>query len=264
MSTTDDDLGIKELMQVYGQRLESEHTLISSRMSWLLTLDSFLVAILGVTLANTDKLPAVAFSFWPILVVAAIGAITNSSCLFSNYWGARAIDETSQRVTKELALIAAESGQPTVGPTGTAEPSEEATRWLARLRLYGRDPRSEPERIGFWRPPSGVLHPWFLVPLAFIAAFALTPAVLAAVWGLDAIAFWCGVLCLIIGPALLGSAAAADLAYNRWRSGLTWAEYRELRRRRAAAVQRDVAFSRERAGARHKSELEELRQAAGI
>lgn len=244
------DRDIKDLMEVYGKRLDNEHALISSRMSWLLTLDSFLVAILGVTLANLEKLGEGDLAFWLVWAVSAIGVLTNSSCLFSNYWGGRAIDEASRCATRELASL-----------TGSlpTELSTAGRRWLARLRLYGRDPRSEPERSGFWRPPSGVVHPWFMVPLVFAATFAVVPLALARAWQAEPLAVSFGWACVVMGPFLLTAFALFDFDYHRRRSGLRFFEYIQLRWYRWQATNDSERARRERVRSDNRNELNRLR-----
>ena len=240
--TTASDLEIRELMEVYGKRLDTEHALISSRMGWLLTLDSFLVAILGVTLANLDKLGISEIAFGLVWAVSTLGVVTNASCFFSNYWGGRAIDEASLCVTQELSSL-------------TGHDKDLAGRWLARLRLYGRDPRSEPQRIGFWRPPSSIVHPWFLVPLVFTTTFGVVPVVLAYTWRMGPFAILLGFACVAIAPLLLGAFALFDSYYHMYRSGLKFSEYIQLRRHRQLAASRTAGEHRELA---RRQNLEEL------
>ena len=248
------DLEIPDLMEAYGKRLESEHSLMSSRMTWLLMLDSFLVAIIGVSLANLEKLQS-QFAFGLILAVCAVGVVANSSGFFSNYWGGRAIDELSLVVTQELRRMTGPATRPR-----RRELTDEGKRWIARLRLYGRDPRSEPERIGFWRPPSGLMHPWFLVPLVFILTFATAPLFLAFAWQVGPFAVFLGSLCSGLGPFLFGAAAVADFVYHKTGSGLGSCEYLQLRWYRWRATSREAKLRHGRARRANRSELRTLRR----
>ena len=89
-----------------------------------------------------------------------MGAISNASCLFSNYWASRAISETA------IALHAV---------LNTPEYREAKTRSWRSLRLYGRDPDNPPLPPSFWRPPTKILHPWHLLPIIFGITYLLVP-----------------------------------------------------------------------------------------
>lgn len=96
-----------------------------------------------------------------MLVIAVLGAASNLSCPFSNYWGTRAIREAGRALTEAWRDI------PDVS---------ERSRRRHRMRLYGRDPRSliDPRRS----TPSSKLHPWMLMPALFSLFYLAFPSVI--------------------------------------------------------------------------------------
>lgn len=150
---------VREVLAVFGERVNHEHELIAHRMSWLMALNGFLIAAIGITIANSNRIPHSSLNL--ILVgVSCLGAISNASCLFSNYWASRAISETA------IALHAV---------LNTPEYREAKTRSWRSLRLYGRDPDNPPLPPSFWRPPTKILHPWHLLPIIFGITYLLVP-----------------------------------------------------------------------------------------
>ncbi len=128
-------------------------------MAWLMALNGFLVAALGVAIANFSRIPHASLTLI-VVGVACLGAVSNASCLFSNYWGSRAISEVA------IALH---------GVLRTPEYRDSLGRSWRSLRLYGRDPDNPPLPSNFWRPPSTFLHPWHLLPIIFGIAYLLVP-----------------------------------------------------------------------------------------
>jgi hypothetical protein len=154
------DADVNELLATYAARVNHEHDFISNRMTWLMTLNGFLVAGLAISIANSDKIPA--NSLTVILVaVSSLGAVSNASALFSNYWASRAITEMTHALHVALSSL---------------DLKERRAQTWGLLRLYGRDPDNPPmPRSSFWIPPSKVLHPWHLLPIVFTVAYAAAP-----------------------------------------------------------------------------------------
>jgi hypothetical protein len=148
------------LLEVAGARVNHEHELISHRMTWLMALNGFLIAGFALLLANTDKLDQDTEIAFAVVGVSALGALANLSCFFSNFWATASIHDVQDILSRIV----------------------NDKRYVDRLRLYGFDPRRRagvPTGRRFWTPPSKVLHPWHVMPLAFCASFTLLP-VLAA------------------------------------------------------------------------------------
>lgn len=148
------------ILAIFGERVNHEHVLIANRMSWLMALNGFLLAALGVAIANSHNIPQASLTLI-VIGVACLGAVSNASCLFSNYWGGRAISEAAIALYRVLE----------------ASENRAALDFLwGTLRLYGRDPDNPRLPPSFWRPPSNFLHPWHLLPMIFGAAYLLVPA----------------------------------------------------------------------------------------
>jgi hypothetical protein len=43
---------VGEVLAIFGERVNHEHELIAHRMSWLMALNGFLIAAIGITIAN--------------------------------------------------------------------------------------------------------------------------------------------------------------------------------------------------------------------
>lgn len=222
-------LEVQEVMELYGKRIDNEHSLISTRTGWLLTLDAFLIATVGVSIANSSEVaPELALGI--VFVVALIGSLSNASCLFSNYWAGRAIDEASLQVSKELRR---RMTHPAASPATDADVGltpQQVELWLSRLRLYGRDPRDEPERAGYWIPPSGFLHPWYMIPTVMVLVFCSMTTMFLTFYPMLTTPV---VLQMLPAGAVVltfGSGVLADLAYHARREGLSWREFQQLRR----------------------------------
>jgi hypothetical protein len=150
---------VGEVLTVFGERVNHEHELIAHRMSWLMALNGFLVAAIGITIANSSRIPHSTLNLI-VVGVSCLGAISNASCLFSNYWASRAISETAIALHTVL---------------NAPEYRETKTRSWRSLRLYGRDPDNPPLPPSFWRPPTKFLHPWHLLPIIFGLTYLLVP-----------------------------------------------------------------------------------------
>ena len=152
---------IDDVLSIFGERLNHEHTLIANRMSWLMALNGFLTAALGISIANSSSIPHASLALITT-GVACLGAVSNASCLFSNYWGSRAIQEMALALHQVLRR---------------PEYREDLDQSWASLRLYGKDPDNPPLPPNFWRPPSKFLHPWHLLPAIFGIAYLLVPII---------------------------------------------------------------------------------------
>jgi hypothetical protein len=150
---------VEDILALFGERVNHEHVLIANRMSWLMALNGFLLAALGVSIANSHNIPQASLTLI-VIGVACLGAVSNASCLFSNYWGSRAISETAIALHQVL---------------NAPENRALLNRSWSTLRLYGSDPDNLPLPSSFWRPPSKFLHPWHLLPIIFGAAYLLVP-----------------------------------------------------------------------------------------
>lgn len=144
-------------LEIYSTRVAHEHELISQRMTWLMTVNGFLLAAFAVVMSGSvgKKVPNILTA--SVIGICTLGALANASCFFSNYWASRALREAAQalhRMSKDGLL-----------PIGYQE----------YLRLYGSDPKIPPTSFSMWRPPSVILHPWHLLPLVFLLAFVAAP-----------------------------------------------------------------------------------------
>jgi hypothetical protein len=172
LATTPASASGKPLEEVFAERLQFEHKLIADRMGWLLTLNGFLVTSAAVLAANGDKFARSGTLSAALLAVGVLGATSNASCLFSNYWGTRAIRETC------VVLVASWSD--------VADDEREIRR--TRMRLYGRDPRAAHDLRR--SPPSVLFHPWLMLPLVFGAFFTALPYFGAALRADDSDLVW--------------------------------------------------------------------------
>ena len=196
------------LLAVAGERVNHEHELISHRMTWLMALNGFLVAGFAILIVNADGMPPDANLAFVVVGIGALGALANLSCFFSNFWATTSIFEVRETLSK---IIQGSDGPDAVGqpwgplawlyrvmppwrahppaPAETADSPETRVageadeRYADRLRLYGFDPRRRagvPMGRRFATPPSKVLHPWHVLPLAFCASFTALPVFVGA------------------------------------------------------------------------------------
>ncbi|WP_052280483.1 hypothetical protein [Nocardia vulneris] len=134
------------LVEVFADRIKFEHDIIGHRMSWLMTLNGFLIGGAAILSANRDRFAGPAVLTGALIIICIAGALSNASCLFSNWWAGKAMRDAADA----LADSWSDEGRRRVGPL---------------MRLYGRDPRAF---RGAERPlPSEWLHPWFLLPTLF-------------------------------------------------------------------------------------------------
>ncbi|WP_127818117.1 hypothetical protein [Microbacterium sp. CPCC 204701] len=146
-----------DLRSVFADRLKQEHDIIGHRMTWLMTLNGFLVGGGAVLIANKDKFDGSSGLTTTLFAVCLVGALSNMSVLFSNYWATRAIREAGDA----LAITWA-----------TLEPNHR-DRQRVEMRLFGRDPASF---TGPSRPaPSQPLHPWLFLPGLFVMFYMVIP-----------------------------------------------------------------------------------------
>jgi hypothetical protein len=148
--------------QAFSYIVTSENNLISQRMTWLMTLNGFVIgaaALLASSSHAGDTALEIAF-----IAVTTLGAASNLSTFFSNYWA-------------EIAMQSADIGlRKWVRSNGSSED-------LDLLRLYGRDPSDQvgaQENPTFWSgktPLTLILHPWFFLPALFWLAFLFGGAV---------------------------------------------------------------------------------------
>ena len=144
-------------LDAYATRIAHEHELISQRMTWLMTVNGFLLAAYAVLVIGSvgQRIPSALTA--AVIGISTLGSIANASCFFSNYWASRALREAAQA----LHRMSAEGLLP--------------VDYQAYLRLYGSDPRNPPTSFSMWRPPSNILHPWHLLPCSFPCCFRSAP-----------------------------------------------------------------------------------------
>ncbi|MEZ0163189.1 hypothetical protein AB2L27_00245 [Kineococcus sp. LSe6-4] len=152
----------KPLEEVFHDRLTAEHDFISNRMTWLMALNGFLAAGSTILAANAEKFDGSFTLNGGIFLIAVLGAMSNASCLFSNYWATVAI-----RGAGEALLEAWRDLSPDV-----------KGKKVSRMRLYGRDPlsfRRKGRALTWW------MHPWLLLPGLFLVVFAVLPFMSAGI-----------------------------------------------------------------------------------
>lgn len=179
-----------QYLVLFADRLKVEHDIINQRMTWLMTLNSFLIGGAAVLAANFDKFatkPAVLAS--AVIFICTVGGLSNASCFYSNCWASVAIRATACALSSLLGN----------GP--------HRARALARMRLFGRDPRAfdRPDRF----QTSELLHPWMLLPVIFVGIFSLTSGLLAHLTGVTT--------CWRFLPGVLGTVLliiGVDAAYR--------------------------------------------------
>lgn len=141
----------------FAERLKFEHDIISHRLTWLMTLNGFLVAAMGLISINHARVGESYFAFFT--AISILGLSSNGSVLFSSWWATRAIQDASNTVAEWW--------------TQRKMDDEALEDRRMRMRLYGRDPRFF---YGYQRPtPSEWLHPWLLLPAIFSLAFLFAP-----------------------------------------------------------------------------------------
>ena len=121
-----------------------------------MTLNGFLGASSRLLMVNHNKLAEGSLG-WAILAIALMSIFSNASCLFSNYWATRAIEEAGTALYREWEK----------GPSRADK--------VEKMRLYGRDPKSFKDEVDK-SPSTKWFHPWFLLPSAFVLAYVLIAA----------------------------------------------------------------------------------------
>ncbi|QIS03008.1 hypothetical protein F5X71_12410 [Nocardia brasiliensis] len=156
------------LVEVFADRIKFEHDIIGQRMSWLMTLNGFLIGGAAILSANRDRFTAPGVLTGALVIICLAGALSNASCLFSNWWAGKAMRDAADALADSW--------------------SDEARRRVGPLmRLYGRDPRAF---RGAERPlPSEWLHPWFLLPTLFWLLYC-TAALFATTVSGDRTGYW--------------------------------------------------------------------------
>ena len=210
------------LFEDFVDRLKSEHDLIGHRMTWLMTLNGFLIGGVAVLTANHDEFQKQIVLTSALMIICIVGALSNASCLFSNWWATKAIRETADALSASWTV-------------------EEHGRYAKRMRIYGRDPRSfrGPDRA----LPSEWLHPWLLLPTVFILLAFLTGFFATAVSDDVSKPWWIRLLPLIISGIFFVPPIWLDKAAHRKREN----EYYIIRQ--VAVINsegRKIATSRER------------------
>jgi hypothetical protein len=158
--------------------IDREGDLVAHRMSWLMTLNGFVVAGLAALVATKADFGDATRSWAAFFsLLALLGVASNAATLYSNMWAERAIQEADAAFMN----IAVLGGLPPSPPEADRMRREHVVR--AALRLAGRDPGNSPAYRDdcyaagpWWEPIGKFLHPWFLLPLLFVAAYAGVPA----------------------------------------------------------------------------------------
>jgi hypothetical protein len=196
----------ERLLTAFRETVSREQDMVSHRMTWLMTLNGFIVAgivvVLGIReLVPPDKEVTPSYVGLVVALLSIAGFFANCSTFFSNYWAERAVDGAGRVLEAELGLL--ETGHATL---------DSHARTL--LRLYGRDPldgakravatpprgklttlceRRDPEDVSailsdprndslrplgsifFGDPKSTPLHSWFFLPSMFALVFLVAP-----------------------------------------------------------------------------------------
>jgi len=172
----------QNVLEAFADRLKFEHDVISHRMGWLMTLNSFLIGGAAVLSANSNKFSNHAFLIGALILIFLVGAISNASCVYSNTWADTAI----RGAASSLAKVWVGAGE-----------DLEMLRNLGRL--YGRDPKSftntKPDRFHL----RDMLHPWLLLPTMFSIVFCFASLFTNKIMD-DKVSLW-----LLSFPALLTS-----------------------------------------------------------
>jgi hypothetical protein len=155
--------------EAYSDQLKFQHDVLAQRVTWLMTINGFLLGSFTLVIVNQDKIGSLTFG--ALIAVATLGAAANSSALFSNWWGTRCIRDISNVLQESWA---------TDGIMG-----QDLERRRSIMRMYGRDPASF---RGFQRNlPTEWLHPWLFLPVTFALSFFFAPLAFNLVQGDDSI-----------------------------------------------------------------------------
>jgi hypothetical protein len=192
---------LSSLFAALMERIRFEHEVIGQRMTWLMTLNSFLLGGAAILAANAEKFADHTVAAGVILAVCVVGAGSNSSCLYSNYFSAVAIRESARALSVEYEV-------------------DDSTRLrlLPILRIYGRDANSFHKGSRFI--VSEALHPWFFLPATFIAMFCIGGYFVSAVTRHEEpVLRWLPIAFIVVcfGPALVFRLAERPFATDRRR-----------------------------------------------
>lgn len=110
---------------IFAERLRFEYELIGQRMTWLMTLNSFVVGSGAVLAANSDSFDGTHVLPGAALLLGMLGILSNASCLFSNYWATRALHDSGLVLDRHWSTLS----------------SDERERRRTSMTLFGRDPR---------------------------------------------------------------------------------------------------------------------------
>lgn len=157
---------VQEKLEIFREAVAAENDLLAKRTAWLMTLNGLIVTSIAILMRDSETLTGRPTE-WLIVGIASIGAMSNGSILFSNYWSEVALQEAN------IALNA------WLSPTERSQSEQ-------RLRLHGRDPSDQGSSIvGVFTsstPITTLLHPWFLIPILFLTAFLLAPLTTRITW----------------------------------------------------------------------------------
>lgn len=155
--------------EAYADQLKFQHDVLAQRVTWLMTINGFLLGSFTLVVVNQEKIGSLTFG--ALIAVATLGAAANSSALFSNWWGTRCIRDISNVLQESWA---------TDGLVG-----HDLEKRRSVMRMYGRDPASF---RGFQRNlPTEWLHPWLFLPAIFALSFLFAPLALNLVQGYDSL-----------------------------------------------------------------------------
>jgi hypothetical protein len=151
-----------------GDRVDQEHSLIASRMAWLMAMNGLFFAAIGLVVSSSNGRSDGRPLALVIVGMAIVGSLSNLSALYSHYWASRAIKEAEDAARWAL------------DPSRLDEDPIKAPVQL--LRLFGRDPkpasRGGPSRSDPWHPfwpLNRLFHPWHLMPLLGCLGFSVLP-----------------------------------------------------------------------------------------
>ncbi|WP_280442416.1 hypothetical protein [Nocardia brasiliensis] len=229
------------LVEVFADRIKFEHDIIGHRMSWLMTLNGFLIGGAAILSANRDRFAGPAVLTGALIIICIAGALSNASCLFSNWWAGKAMRDAADA----LADSWSDEGRRRVGPL---------------MRLYGRDPRAF---RGAERPlPSEWLHPWFLLPTLFWLLYCIAGLFATTVSG-DKVGPWqANALPLAVTVVLFVPLTLLDIPRHRKRRN-ECAIIEQLERAHGLPIERAAQRRRYRAERKAVRKWARLQQRSG-
>lgn len=229
------------LVEVFADRIKFEHDIIGHRMSWLMTLNGFLIGGAAILSANRDRFAGPAVLTGALVIICIAGALSNASCLFSNWWAGKAMRDAADA----LADSWSDEGRRRVGPL---------------MRLYGRDPRAF---RGAERPlPSEWLHPWFLLPTLFWLLYCIAGLFATTVSGDKAGPWQANALPLAVTVVLFVPLTLLDIPRHRKRRN-ECAIIEQLERAHGVPIGREAQRRRYRAERKAVRKWVRLQQRGG-